>query len=53
METILGLNLNHRDICLFTKSMGGEGLTEFNEFVHETLHDAVHLIALRIEDRRS
>ena len=53
METIIGLNLNHHDTCLFTKSMGGEGLPEFNKFIYEALHDAVHIIALRLEGRRS
>ncbi|CAG8278644.1 unnamed protein product [Penicillium salamii] len=51
METVIGLNLNHHDICLFSKSVGGEGLLEFNKFIHETLHDAVHLVALRLEDQ--
>ncbi|TVY55719.1 putative disease resistance protein [Lachnellula cervina] len=50
METVVGLNLNHHDTCLFTKSVGGEGLPELNKFINETLHDAVHLIALRLED---
>jgi hypothetical protein len=52
METVIGLNLNHHDICVFTKSVGGEGLSEFNKFIYETLNDAVHLVALRLEDRR-
>ena len=52
METVIGLNLNHHDTCLFTKSIGGEGLPEFNKFIHETLNNAVHLVALRLEDRR-
>ncbi|KAM5484871.1 hypothetical protein McanCB56680_002387 [Microsporum canis] len=51
METVIGLNLNHHDTCLFTKSMGGEGLTEFNKFIHKTLQGAVHLVALRLEDQ--
>ncbi|KAL2833318.1 tetratricopeptide repeat domain-containing protein [Aspergillus cavernicola] len=51
METVIGLNLNHHDTCLFTKSVGGEGLPEFNKFVQETLHDAMRLIALRLEDQ--
>ncbi|KAI1741754.1 tetratricopeptide repeat domain-containing protein [Xylaria scruposa] len=51
METIIGLNVNHHDTCLFTKSLGGEGLLEFNLFIHETLRDAVHLVALRHEDQ--
>lgn len=52
METVIGLSLNHYDTCLFTKSYGGEGLPEFNKFIHETLKDAEHLVALRLEDRR-
>jgi hypothetical protein len=52
METVIGLNLDHYDTCLFTKSVGGEGLPEVNRFVLETLHDAVRLVALRLEDRR-
>lgn len=52
METVIGLNLTHHDICLFTKSGGGEGLPEFNKFIYETVHDAVHLVGLRLEDRR-
>ncbi|KAF2665940.1 tetratricopeptide repeat domain-containing protein [Microthyrium microscopicum] len=51
METIIGLNVNHYDTCLFTKSVGGEGLAEFNKFIHETLHDATRLVALRLEDQ--
>ncbi|TVY47452.1 hypothetical protein LOCC1_G002772 [Lachnellula occidentalis] len=51
METVVGLNLNHHDACLFTKSVGGEGLPEFNKFIYETLHDAMHLVALRFEDQ--
>ncbi|KAK2811685.1 hypothetical protein FQN50_002031 [Emmonsiellopsis sp. PD_5] len=50
METVVGLNLNHHDTCLFTKSVGGEGLPELNKFIYETLNDAVHLVALRLED---
>jgi hypothetical protein len=53
METIIGLNLNHHDTCLFTKSIGSEGLPEFNKFIYGALHDAVHIIALRLEGRRS
>lgn len=53
METVVGLNLNHHDTCLFTKSAGGEGLFEFIQFITQTLHDAEQLIALRLEDRRS
>ncbi|KAL5344308.1 hypothetical protein ACLOAV_010737 [Pseudogymnoascus australis] len=50
METVIGLNLNHNETCLFTKSVGGEGLPEFNKFIYETFHDAAHLVALRLED---
>ena len=53
METVIGLNLNHHDTCLFTKSVGGEGLSDLNKFIYETLQDAVQLVALRLEDRRS
>ncbi|KAI1078974.1 tetratricopeptide repeat domain-containing protein [Whalleya microplaca] len=49
METVIGLNLNHHDTCIFTKSVGGEGLPEFNKFIYETLHDGVHLAELRLE----
>ncbi len=52
METVIGLNLNHNETCLFTKSVGGEGLLELNKFAYKTLSDAVHLVALRLEDRR-
>lgn len=52
MEKVIGLNLDHHDICFFTKSIGGEGLPELNRFINETLQDAVHLVALRLEDRR-
>ncbi|QLI66908.1 uncharacterized protein G6M90_00g032140 [Metarhizium brunneum] len=51
METVIGLNLNHNDTCIFTKSVGGEGLPKFNRFVYETLIDAVRLVALRLEDQ--
>ncbi|RQM08657.1 hypothetical protein DH86_00000378 [Scytalidium sp. 3C] len=51
-EEIVGLNLNHNDTCLFTKSVGGEGLTKLNNFVYKTFHDAVHLVASRFEDCR-
>lgn len=52
METVIGLNLNHHDTCIFTKSIGGEGLREFKKFIDDTLRDAVRLITLRLEDRR-
>ncbi|UKZ83205.1 hypothetical protein TrVFT333_011010 [Trichoderma virens FT-333] len=51
METVIGLNLNHHDTCYFTKSVGGEGLSEFNKFMYETLRDAVQLVAIRLEDQ--
>jgi hypothetical protein len=51
METVIGLNLNHHDTCLFTKSVGGEGLPELNKFIYETLQSAVDLVARRLEDR--
>ncbi|KAL6699691.1 tetratricopeptide repeat domain-containing protein [Trichoderma pleuroticola] len=51
METVIGLNLNHHDTCLFTKSVGGEGLSELNKFMYETLRDAVQLVAIRLEDQ--
>lgn len=52
METVIGLNLNHHDTCLFTQSIGGESLPELNEFLSKTLQDAARLIAVRLEDRR-
>ncbi|KAJ5383488.1 hypothetical protein N7517_001399 [Penicillium concentricum] len=51
METVIGLNLNHHDTCLFTKSIGGESLPELNKFLYDTLHNAVSLFALRLEDQ--
>ncbi|PYH63839.1 uncharacterized protein BO88DRAFT_439071 [Aspergillus vadensis CBS 113365] len=51
METVIGLNINHHDSCLFTKSAGNEGIPELEKFVHDTLHDAVLLVAFRLEDR--
>lgn len=53
METVIGLNVNHNDTCLFTKSIGGENLQEFTKFVYETIHDATRLVSLRFEDRKS
>ena len=53
METVIGLNLNHNDTCLFTKTVGGEGLPALNKFLNETLRDALQLVALRLEDRKS
>lgn len=53
METVIGLNLNHSDTCLFTKTVGGEGLLELNKFLDQTLRDAVNLVTLRLEDRKS
>ncbi len=52
METIIGLNLNHHGTCLFTKTVDGEGLSELNKFVYETLHDAARLVTLRLQDRK-
>ncbi|KAK5680155.1 hypothetical protein LTS10_007082 [Elasticomyces elasticus] len=53
LETIIGLNLNHHDTCLFVRSVGNEGLPELNRFVHKTLQDAVRLVEIRLEDRKS
>ena len=53
METVIGLNLNHHDTCLFTKTVGGEGLSELNQFVYETLDDAARLVTLRVEEGKS
>lgn len=52
METVIGLNLSHHDTCIYTKSIGGEGLHEFNNFIYETMRDAVALVTLRLEDRK-
>lgn len=52
METVVGLNLNHHDTCHFSKSVGGEGLQELVNFIYKTLHSAVHLVALRLEERK-
>ncbi|OQE22153.1 hypothetical protein PENFLA_c013G10931 [Penicillium flavigenum] len=51
METVIGLNINHHDTCLFTQSVGGESLPELNKFLYKTLHDGARLIALRLEDQ--
>lgn len=53
METIIGLNLSHSNTCLFTKTVGGEGLPALKKFLTETLQDGVHLVTLRLEDRKS
>ena len=53
METVIGLNLDHHSACIFTKSVGGEGLRELNEFVYKVLVDAAELVALRLRERRS
>lgn len=50
METVIGLNLDHHNTCLFTKSVGGEGLPEINKFLKDTLKDAANLVAIRFED---
>lgn len=52
METIISLNLNHHDTCIFMKSIGSEGLREFKKFIDDTLRDAVRLVTLRLEDHR-
>lgn len=52
METVIGLNLNHHETCLFTNSIGAEGLPELEKFVHRTLIDAENLVAIRLEDRK-
>lgn len=52
METVIGLNLNHHDTCLFTQSVGGESLPEFNNFVYNTLRAAAGLFAIQVKDRR-
>lgn len=49
METVIGLNLNHRDSCLFAKTVDGEGI---NKFTKQIVENAEHLVALRLEDRR-
>ncbi|RDW79835.1 hypothetical protein BP6252_04473 [Coleophoma cylindrospora] len=51
METVIGLNLNHYDTCVFTKSIDGEGLPDIKKFICETLRDAVRLVALRLQDQ--
>lgn len=51
-ETVIGLNLNHQNTCLFTKSVGGEGIPGLNKFLNETLQDAADLVAIRLEDRK-
>ncbi|CCF33241.1 tetratricopeptide repeat domain-containing protein [Colletotrichum higginsianum] len=51
LETVIGLNLDHHETCLFTKSRGAEGLTELNKFIHNTMLDAKHLVALRLKDQ--
>ncbi|KAL7794447.1 tetratricopeptide repeat domain-containing protein [Trichoderma ceciliae] len=51
METVIGLNFNHHDTCIFTKSVGGEGISEVNKFMYETLRDATQLVAIRLEDQ--
>ncbi|KAF9243340.1 hypothetical protein DTO006G1_363 [Penicillium roqueforti] len=53
METVIGLNLNHHDTCLFTQSVGGESLPEFNNFVYNTLRAAARLFAIQLKDQES
>ncbi|KAK1751457.1 hypothetical protein QBC47DRAFT_391863 [Echria macrotheca] len=50
METVIGLNLNHYEMCLFTRSLGGEGLPELTKFIHDAMRDAPQLVAVRLED---
>ena len=50
LETVLGLNLNHHDTCLFTASSGGEGLPELNKFLKDTLQDAGNLVERRLKE---
>jgi hypothetical protein len=52
METVVGLNLDHYNTCIFTKSVGGEGLRELNEFIHKVMVDAVQVVAHRLRERR-
>lgn len=52
METVIGLNLNHHNTCLFTQSGFDEGLPRLNKFLNETLQDAMHLVGIRLEDRK-
>jgi hypothetical protein len=46
---VIGLNLDHEETCLFTENLGDRGLPELTKFLHETLLDAVNLVALRLE----
>ncbi|KAJ5715180.1 uncharacterized protein N7483_012361 [Penicillium malachiteum] len=50
MESVIGLNLDHFETCLFTKSVDGEGLPELKKFIYETLQSAGNLVAMRCED---
>ncbi|KAL1884476.1 hypothetical protein Plec18167_002066 [Paecilomyces lecythidis] len=40
LETVIGINLDHHDMCLFTKSISGEGLPEIMDLIHNTLQNA-------------
>ncbi|KAM5487384.1 hypothetical protein MaudMau93_004652 [Microsporum audouinii] len=48
IETAIGLDLNHHNTCHFTKTPGGEGLTELNDFFHKVQRNAVNPVALRL-----
>lgn len=41
METIIGLNVDHHETCLFTKSLGGEELLDLNKNTGDILQDIV------------
>ncbi|OAA66342.1 tetratricopeptide repeat protein [Akanthomyces lecanii RCEF 1005] len=51
LESVIGLNLNHHDTCLFTKSFDSEGLSQLRQFVCETLAEAPKLVDMRLEDQ--
>ncbi|KAJ5948681.1 hypothetical protein N7454_001988 [Penicillium verhagenii] len=50
METVIGLNLDHFETCLFAKSIDGEGLSDLNKFIEKTLNEAGTLVAMRLEE---
>ncbi|GAD96164.1 tetratricopeptide repeat domain-containing protein [Paecilomyces variotii No. 5] len=51
LETVFGLNLNHHDMCLFTKSTDGEGLPELRNFIYDTMQDAENLVSRRLDEQ--
>ena len=53
LETIVGLNVNHHDACIFTRSLCGGGLKMLNQFAKETFSDASQLVQFRFEARRN